>query len=520
MSVKQDKRPKPTPIVDSPKLLKWAGIAAALVFVLIGLPYLQSDLWFDECLTLLDYGYAPRLRYVFSTYNVANNHILYSALLWLWLCPLKASNEILLRLPCLVMALLTLYLLYVHGKRLFHHAAAGLFLMLVMAFSPVFLNFFYQMRGYSLSILLATLATAGALYLAIGDLRRGLALYGAGAVLLPMVIPSNLLLNFSLFCFVNVAFRQAGKWKQRRRLLLVLGGLSVVGMLIYVPIFGKLLKVMRTTAGWESGWLASGHWLLAALAHVGVFLLACGILYRNRNLNHNHNPKSKIQNLKSKLPWLALCCAVPMLLALLLRAPFPRALLAYLPPLTFAAMWLYSPGLVKLNKRFYLLILVVLGNLLFWSRLGAFLTQRDLRRGTLRQNLLEQFYSRSRDVSQAARAMSRMEEMTPDTRILVDFHFFLSLRLYWQNLGMDLDQIECLNGEGKKFALQLNPEQYQFLPKLIVAYNAAQAKAAYKRATGTEISLEPLPSPTRLIIFRVVDPTGPEPFPETLPSRK
>ncbi len=94
----------------------------------------------------------------------------------------------------------------------------------------------------------------------------------------------------------------------------------------------------------------------------------------------------------------------------------------------------------------------------------------------------------------------------PDTRIFVDFHFFLSLRLYWRNLGMDLDQIECLNGEGENFALQLAPEEYQFLPKLMVAYNAAQAKAAYKRATGMEISLEPLPSPTRLTIFRVTSP--------------
>ncbi len=52
---------------------------------------------------------------------------------------------------------------------------------------------------------------------------------------------------------------------------------------------------------------------------------------------------------------------------------------------------------------------------------------------------------------------------------------------------------------------------------LLVAHNAAQATAAYKRATGMEISLEPLPSPTRLTIFQVVDPTGPKPSPEEGP---
>ena len=176
------------PFAESAPRVRIAALVAAAAFVAMGLSYLIGDLAFDECITIGDQIERPFAE-CFLSYSVANNHILYSATLWLWVHLFGRTTEVFMRLPGLFMALASFYLLYYSGKRLLGQRVAGLIMMLILVFSPVYLGFFYQLRGYGLSILLAIVATIGVLHIVRGERRRGLAIFALGALPLPGVIP-------------------------------------------------------------------------------------------------------------------------------------------------------------------------------------------------------------------------------------------------------------------------------------------------------------------------------------------
>ncbi len=507
--------PKLGPVADSPAFAQGAGLVAALVFLLVGLAHFQGDLWFDEWLTVLNYATAERLGEVFTSYKVANNHILFSALLWGWLRLFGQGNEAFLRLPCLLLALATLYLLYAHGRRLFGHAAAGLFVTLLMAFSPIYIGFYSQLRGYTLTIFLATLATIGGLNIITGKPRRGTVMFCLGAVLLPVVIPSNLMLNLSLLAFVNLVLARRGKWLAHLFYQIAWVPSCLVGMGVYVPIWRKFEKVMQDTASWDSGSRVVLHWLLALAAHGGLFMAACYGLRRQKEVRQmpEEDRDRTTLDLRRQLPWLAGCCLVPLFLVAWIRAPFPRVFLCYLPPLTFAAMVFYSPRLVRVNKYLYLTIFFVLANFLVWTRLANHFMVRDLARGRYRQNLLQQYHARNRDISRTMAFLANEAPLPANAVIFVDFQLFVAARQYWRLHERDIGAVECLACPDTKkgFRLQREIEHYPYLPTLILAYSRRQAVRKFKQATGFEIRLEPLPSPTRLTIFRVVGPAGPRP---------
>ena len=110
----------PLPLADTPGFQKWGLIGLLILFTVFTLDFMRTDLWFDELLTLGDYGAQQHLSGVFTNYEVANNHILFSAALWIWLRVIRfIIAEEVLRFPCLLLALITISTLYVHGRRLF-----------------------------------------------------------------------------------------------------------------------------------------------------------------------------------------------------------------------------------------------------------------------------------------------------------------------------------------------------------------------------------------------------------------
>ena len=508
-------------IYDSRHFQKWTTASLLIFFSLFALEFIRSDLWFDEILTITHFGLRPRWLDVFLTYPIANNHILFSFLLWIWLriTDFVISEEV-LRFPCLVMALLALSLLYSHGRRLFDNAA-GLLLALTLAFSPVYLGFFCQLRGYGLSILLSVMATIGAFYIFRNQTWEGLSLYIPGVLLLPGVVPSNVLVNGSLFLFLNIMFLKGRIWLRKLPLLIFLAIVSAVGMLIYLPIKEKFLKVASTTGGWEVGWQVCAHWGLAIFAHNGLFLAACFCIGRQvPKSEQKPELPADLRIVLSALPVLFVCCVVPIVFMSLYRVPYPRAFLGYLGPLTFCALILYRPWVCRPNKNFYLLIFFILANGVVWFHLGNYFTRRSLLEGHIRQNLIQQFYTRNQDIQQTARVLAISPLVTPRTRIFVDFHFYLSfdryLRLYWLPWRGRPSPVECLNG-GALFELALPKAAYGRLPILILAHSKEHARESYQRTLEVDVQLEQIGTSGAIKIFHVITPrNGKRPF---LPRR-
>jgi hypothetical protein len=484
------------PFAEQTSALRWAAIAGGGAFIIVAIPYLMGDLWFDECITIGD-----QIERSFATcfsYDAANNHMLYSAMLWLWVHATQRSTEVVMRLPGLLMALATLALLYRSGRRLFNLRIIGLLMLMVLAFSPVYLGYFYQRRGYGLSILLAVLATIGALHIVRGELRIGIGMFALGAIPLPAVIPSNLMVNFCLLLFLVLFFQQEQRLQSNLRLLATLTLIALAGLLIYLPMAHQVLTVLGRTTGWESGTMASGHWALAAAAHGGLFAIGMGVASR---MPAAPRPASvdDAATLKvfASLKLLLIVCLVVPAIVLIVRAPFPRVCLPLLGPLTFAALAGLRPHAMLSNRVVIVLIVLIMGNYLIWTRTATALEQESRAAGVFRQNLLQQYYTQSRDVSTAAATLLQSGRIGADARVLIDWHYYLSFEAYWARNGGAREQVEAL-GEGRT-----KPPGHTDSPTFAIGYSEQVLTEQLHSALGTRVQLQALPSRSGMKLFEV-----------------
>lgn len=508
------------PLVAHPHFGERATLLLFVCLAVLLLPLLQSDLWFDEILTWGDYGLRRYLGTVLTSYKVANNHILYSAILWVWLRLWDALAadylwarlamfhylEVVLRLPSLLMGAATVWAMGRAGRRFFG-LGGGFMVALLTAFSPIFLSFCWQVRGYSLSIMLGAFATIGALYLWQGERRRGLWWYVPAALLLPWTIPTNLMLSVSLWGFLAWSFWRRGSLRRELPLLGLLGLATAGGLAPYLPILPKLFAVLETTQGWDSGAAVLANLLLALAAQGGMFLLACLALRRQPELRDELAQPLPPGDVRAALPALLCWSLLPAALVALWRAPFPRGFAVYLAAGVFAAMYCYREGAIRRNRYFYLLVFFILSSTLVVSRISSNVTARALRRGEYRQDLLCQFYAGSHDLSNALSYLNASPEIPASTRIFLEYEQFPSAESYWRGLGRDRQQLECLNG-GTQFPLRLRREAYKYATQLVLAYNQERAETLYRQVTGQTARLQELGRSGELGVFRVVLPVS------------
>ena len=489
------------PVIDSPFYVRWGLLVVILVFSMLGIEYLTSDLWFDELITLFDFSSKPRLRDIFLSYPVPNNHVLFSFILWLWLHVADFSvSEIMLRLPNYLIAIATLTVFFYNGKAMLGDSGAVL-LVLTLAISPVYLAFFYQLRGYGLTVLLALIATVGSFHIGSDSIRKGMIYYIPSAFLLPCVIPTNIFLNISLYLFIVIVLLQKREVQRHVFLLVALGFSSLGGVIVYFPILSDLIKATRTTVAWTSPWSLCAHLLLAVGAHCGVFCIIC-LLMRYKIQGSTDNSFNPDPQRVRHILILLVCSIGTTLVAIFSLQPYPRSFVVYLAPLTLCAFSIFSKATKITRQRFYLLALVVIANGAFWFHFLESVKRRNLESGNVPQDLLQQYYARNSDISEVSTELSNLLTPRSTVSIFIDFHFFPALRYYWRLINRDILQIECLSG-GKQFPLQRDPSAYLSIPQLIVAYNKTEAIRAYKETVGFAIELEKLDLPTSISVYRV-----------------
>ncbi len=480
----------------------WGIFLTILIFGVFSLDFITGDLWFDELVTLNDFARKDRLREVLTWYPVANNHILYTCILWGWLRVIDFSfSELPLRFPCLIFAVSTLWVLYSGARRIFNRDMAVL-LAFGFAVSPVFHAFFYQLRGYSLTILLAALATTGCFAYLQDQRRSALLKLWAGMALLPAVIPVNLLLNFSLLSFLLLSLRRRRAIPEHRNVLVLTGLFSIAGMLIYLPIAGQFIRTISSTRGWESGWLTSGNLGLAFFAHGCLPILAITFL-ASRQRGDRTIPTTPALS----LPLFALCCLVPILLCLLFFTPFPRSFLVYLVPVTFCSFHFYDTTMRIQSPLYKIIVLVVTVNGAFWFHTVERSTQNALFDGKFPQDLIHQYYSRNQDVYRAANDIAQNSTVPDDSIVFINFHLYPTLRHYWVQANLNAAGVECLVG-GTTVPLQRDRTVYRSLRRFIIAYNEAQAIDDYKKTFGEPVELRQIGVRSAINLYQVVDPGG------------
>ena len=436
-------------------------VAVEALFLCCVLPWLLSDLWYDEVLSLNVVLLHDSPWKIFRDYRFANNHFLNNFLEWLWLrgLGLNAANEFLVRLPAVFFGMGTVAVVLL-GWRKFLGEKIALLTAVVMACSPVFTAFAWQFRGYSLAMFLSALAIhACAIRCQKNTVANGVALFLLG-LLLPLVMPPAAMLP----CALAVALC-AEKGMALRSWMGLRDGVraawppvagAVLGVAYYLTLWEEFSAATRESGGWTSAWLVGLHVVFAFALHLGVL---CWPLFK---------PSQKSAGTESRLGWMLLGgCALALVAVLLVpspvhRAPFPRVFLVLLPAVTFgvalqAREWSWQNDLDSRKLLEFIGIVVVLALMV---RVGSgILTDWDMDKASSPpQNLLQQYYRGNAGVS----ALLREYKLLPESKlkhqlVLVVPHDVPTAYHYWLLYGLPNNDL------GMQYLLPVNQVTSQTL---------------------------------------------------------
>ena len=441
----QDHRPS-----LSPGTLGLLVVAVLLARVLV---WMQSDLWYDEVVTLVEFaigGEGSGISRVFRHYPIANNHMVFSAIAWVWVRLVGFTLvEPVLRAPSLICAVLAVVCVWrFWGKSLGKRVAV--FAALALAASPVLSPLFYQFRGYSLSILLAVLATAGAHELSQGELRRGAWLSILPCLLLPLVIPSNVLLVAALALYVLLA--RGGSAGTRLKAGVICGVPGLLGASYYLTIWPQFLKVMKQTAGWSSGWLVAGHLLLALVAHLGpvCIVLAASLFGRSQLVGQARRERRDAAAMVA-------ACALGVMLGILSSqsAPFPRVFAVFFVPLGWAAFRLCRQASFWQSRSPLLAGGAIVISAFAWERGADLLTLRQVAAGKHPQNLLQQYYRGDSELGGLVGEL-RQRKLADSVLVLTNAHDFRTLDFYWRSRDLPTEASGSERGPGLRRVVAVN----------------------------------------------------------------
>ena len=376
-----------------------AALAVLLLFFLCRISsWTFGEFWYDETLSLTHFVLGrPSPWGIFRTYPIANNHMLSNAIEWCWLAAGGGGpgfTEALVRVPALAVSIATLLVIGVGWRRLLGRPCA-LLAAALMAASPLFGGFAWQMRGYALAIALSTaLVTLGA-----ARLQRMTARNAFGgfvlSLLLPLTMPSAAMLPCTVILALAVCAWQAKVgFRHAIRLVWPMAAGVFLGIGYYGTLWRSFVYASHEAGGWPSFWMTLGGIAVPFLLHVLAALALCALPSKGEARG------DLAPSVGSYAAALAAASGVALLAILLLRLPegrfpFPRVFLPLLPAATFsaAALLMRLKGASLAQRRRWLAALAAI--VLFGTLLGVAAdrwNEHSLRQGGTRQNLLAQYY--------------------------------------------------------------------------------------------------------------------------------
>jgi len=311
------------------------ALAVAGAFLLVA-PHLRHPLWQDEVKTLVMFA-SDGVLHPFRSYQIPNNHVLFSAALSVWA---EGVNSVagLRALPAAAYLCSAVLLGLCVGR--FGGASAGVFASLLFGTSHVSHAFAAQLRGYGFSWLPIVIAYCLLQpFLTGGGWRIGLA-YAAAAAASVAVLPTNGVIVAVLGVFAAATAALEGRLCER----VTLGRVAVVllaplaGAVAYVGVLPRLLATAEID---YSPWTLSGmaeHWLWATavdFAWLAPLALLGAAVTVHRAVRGRGEDRAAARR---ALVFASACVAVPALgFALLPQLPYARNLVPLLP-LWYAAL--------------------------------------------------------------------------------------------------------------------------------------------------------------------------------------
>lgn len=217
-------------------------LLTALILRLINL---NQSLWLDEAINVV---YSQKYSFFdfLTVYSLGDFHPpLYFGLLWIW-TKIFGISEIAVRIPSVIFGILTVWLTYLTGKKLFN-VKTGLVAALLLALNPLHVYYSQEARMYSLAAFAVTLSFWALINLLNGR-RYFIAVYGVSVLI---VLYSDYLAYLALVVQLFYVI-----WLERKKVHKFLLG-ALTGGFFLIPwlfIFPSQLKTGQTAAIQVPGW--------------------------------------------------------------------------------------------------------------------------------------------------------------------------------------------------------------------------------------------------------------------------
>ncbi len=321
------------------------GIIGYFLYLMV--PLLSNDLWNDEIYTLEKFTLV-HLRTTLTDYHVPNNHILFNILdhFYLKLAGIKTlrqamENVWVLRLPLLLLSVITLVLQYKTGK-LAGGEIAGLLSAAILACTIPFQNFCEQVRGYPFSIFFDLLLVYNALMYSIYHRRNNLVGIIVCSAATVYTIPSNLYCVLALIAFFGIEWLLKTIREKRFETdnfypaLAAAGGIAIA-LVFYSPVLNQVFtnEYVRgaTTAAAPTAPVKSVNMLLVFYDEIisgqvtlYISFIVCSVLYFILPLSAGQTHTGKIWKL---ILWQLI---TPIVMIVLQGQHPPDRVFAYLSP--------------------------------------------------------------------------------------------------------------------------------------------------------------------------------------------
>lgn len=410
-------------------LLRQRGVYVfAALFLCFAFRYFSRDLWFDECLTLDLLYYCQDSLTVYRSYDIPNNHIVFSVFYRYWLLFIdKCAPQLiffLLRVFPLAIAGISAVWIFRELQRRFSWSCAWCVSVCIFLTPPV-LIYGTGIRGYILGFFLA----GAGLICGRKLLRSGGWKYYVLYLILSLAAVGTAPTNLASFSAIALLL-SPGVISRRKRILplLWLYLIPFIALAIfYVPIFDKFMGCIALKEGWFSSSAAAWNFYGTVI----LCLLPCLIMMRLR------------KKLKLYAAALLLTFLIPAVVYLIFPTPpFPRVFLPMLAVWGVAAAY-GIPGFlhrIPSGKRYIPVLLVF-----FWC---ALLTIFSPRLGDIlfpdgwHDDMMSPYYVREDFVpSQTVKKLEECRKNYPGATIYMTFDCDYPSILYAASHWADRDSV-------------------------------------------------------------------------------
>jgi len=220
------------------------GQSLLLIIILVGvalrLEYINRSMRFDEALTIIEFGTVNPLTTI-ASYVIPNNHIFHSLLVNLSY-RLGGLHPMFMRLPVFIAGVLLIPMTYRAAKSFYKNEQVGLLAAVLVAISPILIDFSVTARGYQIQAFLVMLMLNLAHRLKTQDSTPSWLLLGILAAICFFTLPTTIYpMGFiALWLLMSIWIENKNDLPQRTTLLknfiisMTLG--AVLTIILYTPV--------------------------------------------------------------------------------------------------------------------------------------------------------------------------------------------------------------------------------------------------------------------------------------------